>query len=90
MVKKYLNHMNTKSTHERRQHALQVATIVTALVFVGWLGTLGLRLGNFSTTVASGSDQAQQTQLAGVINGAGMTSNTPNTLQVVNSTSSNY
>ena len=35
---------NEKSPHERRQAALQIATILTAILFVGWIATLGVRL----------------------------------------------
>ena len=84
MIKRYFEHMHTKSTHERRQHALRVASVVTAIVFLGWLGTLGVRLGS-GTPAVSENDQAQQTQLANVING---TYTTPdNTLEVATTTS---
>ena len=43
-MKRYLEHMQNKDPHERRTHALHVASAVTALVFVAWLGTLGMRL----------------------------------------------
>lgn len=43
--------MHSKSTHERRQHAMRVAGVVTALIFAGWITTIGLRTG--------GSDQTQ-------------------------------
>jgi hypothetical protein len=67
-MKRYFEHMQEKTPHERRQHAMHVATVVTALVFVGWLGTLGLRLGSVSpaTTAQGGSED----QLANVIGGA--------------------
>ena len=86
MIKKYFEHMHTKSTHERRQHALRVATVVTAVVFVGWLATLGVRLGSGGGSVASENGQAQQTQLANVISGT----NAPqgNTLEVASTTTS--
>ena len=68
MIKRYFEHMHTKSTHERRQHALSVATVVTALIFVGWLGTLGLRLGT-AGSVANSTNGQNQNQLANVISG---------------------
>ncbi len=89
MIKRYMEHMQTKHPHHRRQHALQVAGVFTALAFVVWITTLGLRFGGVPGAVASqnGSDD-QQTQLAG----AGATSDTSQTgLQVVaTSTYSNY
>jgi len=36
--------MHSREPHERRQHAMQVAGTVTALVFVVWLTTLPMRL----------------------------------------------
>lgn len=37
--------MRTERTpHQRRQAALQIASIVTAVLFVGWIATLGVRL----------------------------------------------
>ena len=44
-MKRYLDHIkNTRTTHQRRQHALQIASVVTAALFVVWIGTLGVRL----------------------------------------------
>ena len=63
MNNKYLDHMHTKPTHERRQHAMRVAGVVTALVFAGWVTTLGMRLGTGSgdaqvaETSSTNSDQ---------------------------------
>ncbi len=47
-MRRYLEHMHSREPHERRKHALHVATIVTSLVFVGWAATLGMRLGGDS------------------------------------------
>ncbi len=44
-MRRYLEHMHSREPHERRKHALHVATAVTGLLFVGWLATLGIRLG---------------------------------------------
>ena len=83
MIKKYFEHMHTKSTHQRRQHAMQVASVVTGIVFVGWVVTLGVRLGTQAPSVASDTS-SQQTQLANVIDGT----YTPvgNTLEVATTT----
>ena len=35
-----------KTPHERRTLSMQVAGVLTALLFVGWVGTLGVRLAN--------------------------------------------
>lgn len=44
-MKKFIARMRQEKTpHERRQFSMQVAGVITALLFVGWLGTLGARL----------------------------------------------
>lgn len=43
MIKNYLAHINSKSTHERRQHAMQLATGLTAFAVLVWVTTLGVR-----------------------------------------------
>ena len=75
MIRRYLNHMQEKTAHERRQHAVQIASVITALVFVGWLGTLGLRLSAIFATASATAEQRTaastpdtsggETQLAG-------------------------
>lgn len=51
--------MQNKDPHERRAHALRVAGAVTGLVFVGWVATLGMRLGTpQEPVVAEGQGQA--------------------------------
>ena len=57
-MKRYFEHMHGKPAHDRRQHAMRVAGIITALVFVGWVTTLGMRLGTGGAQVA-GSDTSQ-------------------------------
>lgn len=68
MIKRYFNHVQSKPTHHRRQHAMQVAGILTALAFVVWVTTLPMRFGG-TGAVADGSQSnslTDQTQLAGV------------------------
>lgn len=79
--------MHSKSTHHRRQHAVQVAGVFTALAFVVWVTTLGVRFG----TVQQSTDgvtvmSADQTQLAGV----GATRDTSDTGLEVVSTSTEF
>jgi hypothetical protein len=67
VVKKYMNHVKSKTPHHRRQHAVQMAGVFTALAVVVWITTLGWRFGTpqesgNSATVTS----ADQTLLAGV------------------------
>ncbi len=51
-MKKYFDHINTKEPHERRQHAMRIASVVTAMVFAVWITTLGFRLGSGDARVA--------------------------------------
>ncbi len=83
MIKQYFNYMSQRSTHERRQHAMRVATFVTAIIFVAWLGTLGLRL---SSSALMASDQNGQTQLANVISTTQISGNTLEVATTTNST----
>ncbi len=80
-MKKYLQHMQTKSPHERRQHATQIAGVCTALVFVVWVTTLGVRMSSTSTVVQNQDGSLQQTQLAN----AGSAQTRGNTLEVATS-----
>lgn len=52
-MKRYLEHIRQKPTHERRQHAVQVASVITGMIFIGWLGTLGVRMSSGSAETAS-------------------------------------
>jgi len=57
--------MHQKSTHERRTHAMRVAGVVTALIFAGWISTIGLRTnGTDQTQVANDNNSAAQTAAA--------------------------
>lgn len=59
-MRKYIEHIkNTRTPHERRTHALQAASVITAAIFVVWIGTLGLRLGTGGAAVAQ--DDGTQT-----------------------------
>lgn len=61
--------MQTKEPHERRRHALAVAATLTALVFVLWVVTLGVRMNNHQvaaqeqSAAAAAADAATQAQL---------------------------
>jgi len=55
-MRKYIQHVqDTHTPHERRQVAMQIAAIVTGLLFVAWLATLGVRLGSSIPSVAEES-----------------------------------
>lgn len=59
----YFEHMHRKSPHERRAHAMRVAGVITALIFAGWVSTIGLRAGT-GAQVAQTADQSAQTAAA--------------------------
>jgi hypothetical protein len=67
-MKRYIEHIRSKPTHERRQHAVQVASVITGIIFIGWLGALGVRMGsgNGSPVAAGPQDQSPFSQLANV------------------------
>ena len=83
-MKRYIEHMQSKPTHQRRQHALQVATMVTAVVFVGWLASLGVRISSSGAATVAGAP-SQTTQFANALNGID-SADTTNTLEVSTTT----
>ena len=69
-MKKYFDHIKQKPTHQRRQHSMQAAGVATAVVFVIWIGTLGMRLAGPRGVVAkSATSTDNQTQLGAVVAG---------------------
>jgi len=82
-VKRYIQHIQSQPPHYRRQHAAKIATAVTAVIFVGWLATLGVRVG--TGTMANTGGVSQETQFANAISGVG-TQTTNNTLEVSTTT----
>jgi uncharacterized protein (DUF1684 family) len=68
MIKKYLAHIQSKPTHERRQHAMQLATGLTALALVIWVTTLGVRFAMTPAEVAA--NNADASQAASVVDSA--------------------
>jgi len=66
-MKRYIEHLkNTRTTHQRRQHAVQVAGALTAALFAVWLGTLGVRLSSPSD-VAQTADNTQTASVAAAV-----------------------
>jgi hypothetical protein len=53
-----------KSPHERRQLALQVAGGVTALLFVVWVSTLGVRLAQSGASAQQAASNTAATLVA--------------------------
>ncbi len=66
----YIAHIKSKPPHERRKHALQLSAVITAIVFVGWLASLGIRFSSSTEQQADNPDATIQTQLSNVVSGA--------------------
>jgi hypothetical protein len=49
-MKKFIEHIQKKEPHARRTHALQVAGVVTVVVFMVWITTLSVRFGGDEIT----------------------------------------
>lgn len=65
-MKQYWHELKSRPTHDRRLFAMRMAGAITAIVFVGWIGTLGLRVGPSAPDVAaadSSQTAAAQTSL---------------------------
>lgn len=65
-MRRYINHVQSKDPHERRAHSLRIAGAFTAVLFVGWLGTLGMRLSSGEANLAG---QGNPSQAASVLTG---------------------
>lgn len=82
-MKKYFDHIKTKEPHERRQHAMQIAGVVTAMVFAVWITTLGFRLSSGGDAqLAEGGENQTSLTAAAVQNGY----SGPNQLYVASTT----
>ena len=66
-MKKYIELLRTERTpHERREFALRVATVFTALLFVAWLANLGVRVAEQNKNVAQNNTQSTASTLIAV------------------------
>jgi len=64
-MKRYFDHIKTKSPHERRQHAMQVACGASVLIALIWLTSLGFQAQrNAPQTVSANQDQTQVANVA--------------------------
>ncbi len=64
-MKNYWKHINSKPTHERRQHAMQLAASITGLALVIWVTTLGVRFAMTPEQIAQSN--ADTSQAASVV-----------------------
>ena len=66
-MRKYIeNIQNTHTPHERRQVAMRIAAIITGLLFIAWLATLGVRLGGIVPEVVNQGGSNAATALEAV------------------------
>ncbi len=91
-MKKYFDHIKSKKPHHRRQHAAQVAGVLTAVAFVVWITTLSFRFAGTAPVAAAPDDGSgiQQTQLAGVDASDGSDSSAPGVEVVGTSTDDQF
>ncbi len=88
MLKRYIENVQAQPAHYRRQHAIKIATTVTAVVFVGWLASLGVRVSSQPHQIAVGDAPKQESQLSNAISGMGAQTSS-NTLEVSTTTTYN-
>ncbi|HUD03009.1 MAG TPA: hypothetical protein VMR46_03305 [Candidatus Paceibacterota bacterium] len=86
-MKNYIAHIKSKPPHERRQHAMQIASVITGLLLVVWVTTLGVRFA--TTTPPQTATTDDPSQLASVAESAAL-QNGQATLMVASSTMGNY
>ena len=85
-MKNYFTHLMSKTPHERRRHSMQVAGLVTCLVFLVWITTLGVRFAGTPPQTATTDDPSQLAAVAA----SAAAQNGQATLIVASSTPSNY
>ena len=85
-MKNYIEHMKSKTPHERRRHAMQMASVITGLLVVVWITTLGVR---FASTPPQTANTDDPSQLAAVAASAAA-QNGQATLIVASSTEDSY
>ena len=59
---KYIDHIKSRPTHERRAHAMQLSGALVVAVFLVWITTIGMRF-----VVAPTADTQDASQLANVV-----------------------
>jgi hypothetical protein len=66
-MKRYIEKMqNERTPHERREAAIRIASLITAIAFVGWLTTLGFRLSEKNAQTAGANTQTTANTLMAV------------------------
>jgi hypothetical protein len=83
-MKRYIEKIQAKPPHERRETALRIATSVTGVIFVGWLATLGVRLAN--PAPKSAQQATFEHQVASVFSAFNLGAAKDNVLEVASTT----
>ena len=66
-MNRYLAHIQSKTPHDRRQHAMQLSAAIVAAVFVVWISTIGLR---FASPADQSGQNGDTSQVANIVSGA--------------------
>ncbi|MBC7836472.1 hypothetical protein H7X87_01695 [Acetobacteraceae bacterium] len=70
-MRNYIKRLQDEKTpHERRSFAVRVAGALTAVIFVGWLATFGMRLSNDEKAIAENTQSNQTASLGSLIKSA--------------------
>lgn len=83
-MKKYIENIQQKPPHERREAAMRIAASITGVIFVGWLATLGVRLAN--PAPKSAQQTTFENQVASVFSAFSFGGSKENSLEVASST----
>ena len=83
-MKKYIEQVKQRSTHERRQVAVRVAASITGVMALAWMATLGVRLANPAPKTAA--QQGFENQIASVFSAFSLQGKQDNTLEVATTT----
>ncbi len=87
-MKNYIHNMRQKAPHDRRAAAMRIAATITAVMFLGWIATLSVRLAAPSPKTAQQS--SFESQVASIISAFSLSGAKINTLQVASSTNNNF
>ena len=83
-MKKFIENVKQRPPHERRDVAMRIAAMVTGVIFLGWMATLGVRLAN--PAPKSAAESSFEHQVASVFSAFSFGGSKENTLEVASST----
>jgi hypothetical protein len=85
-MKKFIENVRQRPPHERREVAFRIAASLTGVIFLGWLATLGFRLGTPAPKTAEQS--TFESQLASIWSAFSLHGGKDNTLEVASTSDS--